>query len=233
MTNKKKQETGTGGIAVGSGIAGYGAYNAPVLRNGYKDKSKMSNASPKKQEGRYQGELHNAMKAGKVPSDSTVRVLRTPSGRHINAGGTHRHIAREAMGQSSRYEIKDIPNEIRVSPAQKIQGKMRIGRLKRASRRAEAGKPTKPISDSIRAENRRMAAGADVGDDAVWKNPRTFARNVRSIQRANLASAGMVTATGLAIAGTGLHDRKKWKQSQKKAQVKKGYNVSAFGVEHG
>ena len=113
----------------------------------------MQSASPKKQAGRYQAELHQAMKQGKVATDSPVHVLRTPSGRHINAGGTHRQIAREAMNKPSEYQIKDIYHEIHVSPAQKLKGKLQVAALQRGSKRAEAGKHIKPVGTTARAAN--------------------------------------------------------------------------------
>ena len=212
-TKKQQQETGTGAIVAGGGLTAYGAAHAPVLRSGYKDKSKMVNASPKQQSGRYQAELHQAMQGGKVKTDSTVHVLRTPSGRHINAGGTHRHIARQAMGKPSRYEIKDISHELHVSPVQRVQGKMRVAAVQRGSKRAEAGKKVKPVGTVARMANRGMAAAADANDAQLWKNPHAVRTAVKEGRRAGLVSAGLIAGTGALVGASGLHQRHEWKKT--------------------
>jgi hypothetical protein len=226
---QQNQEKGTGELATGAGLTAFGAANAPVLRGGSKNMSHMQRASPKKQGGRYQAELHQAMKAGKVPTDSTVHVLRTPSGRHINAGGTHRQIAREAMGKPSKYEIKDISHEMHVSPAQKLKGKLQIAGLARGSRRAEAGKKVKPVGTVARSANRGLAAAADAGDAHVWKHPSILSHPVKLNRKANLISAGMIAGAGALTAGVGAHKHHEWKKSQ---PVHKS-SVSAFGIDHG
>jgi hypothetical protein len=227
----QKQEKGTGAIAAGGGLTAYGAATAPVLRAGSKDKSRMVGASPKMQPARYQAELHHAMRAGKVSAGSTVNVLRTPSGRHINAGGTHRHIARQAMGKPSKYDIKDISHELHVSPLQVAQNKMKVAPLKRGSKRAEAGKKVKPVGNLARGMNQGLAAAADVGDERLWQNPSAIKGPVKFARKAGLVQAGAMAAVGAGMAGVGLRERKEWK---KKNGVKKSYNprMSAFGVEH-
>lgn len=223
----KKQETGTGNIAFGGAATAYGAANAPVLRGGSKNMSRMVNASPKKQGARYQAELHGAMQSGKVKTNSPVHVLRTPSGRHINAGGTHRQIAREAMGKPSNYQVKDISHELHVSPAQAVRGRLRVAGLSRSSKRAEAGKTGKPVSEAARSVNRGKALRADAADAHIWSNPHMLKEPAKIGHKAGLIGAGLIAGGGAATTALGLHQRKEYKQSLRKS------SVSAFGVDHG
>jgi hypothetical protein len=209
---KKKQETGTGNIAVGGAATAYGVARAPILRSGSKDMSRMQSASAKKQGSRYQAELHQAMQRGKVKTDSPVHVLRTPSGRHINAGGTHRQIAREAMGKPSEYKVKDISHELHVTPAQKVRGKLRVAALAHGSKRAEAGKTTKPVGDKARIVNRVKAMGADATDAHIWSHPSAIEGPVKLGRKAGLISAGIMTGAGALSTGVGLHQRHEWKK---------------------
>ena len=218
----EKQEKGTGNLALGGGLTAYGASQAPVLRHGSKDMSRMQGASPKKQPGRYQAELHQAMKEGKVPTESSVHVLRTPSGRHINAGGTHRQIAREAMNKPSEYKVKDISHEIHVSPAQKLKGKLQVAGLTRGSKRAEAGKPVKPVGPEARSANRILAHAADVNDARAWENPSMFKEGAKVMRHKGWVGAGTLMGVGALSGAAGLAERHEWK---KKNQVSKGKRI--------
>lgn len=228
MPQKKKQETGTGSIVGGSALTAYGAANAPVLRGGSRSRSQMVGASPKLQGKRYQAELHGAMQRGAVPSDSTVKVFRTPSGRHINAGGTHRKIARDAMGKPSRYEVKNIDHEIYQSPLQKLTNKRKLNSLKRGSEAAQAGKKVRPVGNISRKINETLADAADMNDDRVWRHPGEIKPLASAARKAGLGGAAVLTGTGALLAGSGLAQRKEYKQ-----KVGKSMTVSAFGVEHG
>lgn len=230
MATEKKQSKGTGNLAVGAGATAYGAANAPVLRLGSKDMSRMGNTSPKKQGARYQAELHQALKTGQRSADSPVHVLRTPSGRHLNAGGTHRHIARQAMGKPSEYKIKDISHEVHVSPANKVRGKLRVAAAQRGSKRVEAGKPLKRVSDAARAKNKNLALHADAADAHIWNKPSVLKEPLKVSRKAGLKSAGLMIGAGALSTGVGLHERNEWK---KKNPVHKSGSLSAFGVEHG
>lgn len=229
MATQKKQSKGTADIAIGGATTAYGVAHAPILRGGSKDISRMVNASPKKQGSRYQAELHQAMKSGRVATDSPVHVLRTPSGRHINAGGTHRQIAREAMGKPSEYQVKNIGHEIHTSPYQAIKGRLRVANLARGSKKAEAGRTVKPVDPGARALNRVKAAHADVADAAIWKNPSAIEHGVKLGRKAGLISSGITAGIGAAGVGLGLHERKQWN----KAHGVSKRSVSAFGVDHG
>jgi len=230
MAKQKKQSKGTANIVGGAGLTAYGAANAPVLRAGSKDMSRMVGASPKQQGGRYQAELHGAMQRGRVKTDSTVHVLRTPSGRHINAGGTHRHIARQAMGKPSRYEVKDIAHEVHRSPLQVAQLKLRVKSLERGSKRAQAGKTVKPVSDAARRANKIKAAGADVADAMVWEHPSALKGPVKAARAGGLKAAGITAGLGAAATGVGLAERHAWKK--KNQPVGKSSTISAFGIDH-
>lgn len=220
-----KKETGKKEMAGGAAISAYGVAHAPILRAGYKDQSKMGSASPKRQPGRYQAELHRAMNAGDVATDSPVRVLRTPSGRHINAGGTHRHIARQAMGKPSEYEIKDLSHEIHTSPAAKLKGKLKVAQLSRGSKRAEAGKKVRPVGRLSRKINGVLAAASDVGDDHVWNNASGLEHGVKVARRAGTGKAALTVGAGGLVAHAGY---KKYEASKK--PVRKSDDLSAFGV---
>jgi hypothetical protein len=188
----------------------------------------MVGASPKLQGKRYQAELHHAMQSGKVETDSPVHVLRTPSGRHINAGGTHRHIAREAMGKPTQYQVKNLSHEIHISPAAKLQGKLRVAGLKRGSKRAQAGKHVKPVGAKVRRVNETLAAAADVGDERLWAHPSALKNQAKIGRKAGLIGAAAIGGAGAITTALGLKQRKEWKQGQ----VRKS-SVSAFGVDHG
>src|SRR5215510_14617794 len=212
MATQKKQSKGTGNLVAGAGITAYGAAHAPILRSGHKDMSRMTGASPKQEGSRYQAELHRAMQAGNVSSDSSVHVLRTPSGRHINAGGTHRHIARQAMGQPSQYKVKNISHEVHISPAQHATGRLQLAGLRRGSKAAQAGKTTKPVSSEARAANRVKAAAADVADAKIWNNPSMIKPAVQMGRKAGLIHAGTIAGTGALLGAAGLHERHEWKK---------------------
>jgi len=222
----KKQNKGTGDLVLGGAATAYGAANAPVLRAGSKDMSRMINTSQKQQATRYQAELHGAMQRGRVKTNSPVHVLRTPSGRHINAGGTHRQIARQAMGKPSEYKIKDISHEVHVSPAQMVRGRLRVAAAQRGSKRVQAGKTVKPVSGTARSANRVKMAMDDVADEHIWSHPSAISGPVKTARKAGLKSAGLVIGAGGLSTAVGLHRRSEWK---KKQPVRK----SAFGIDHG
>lgn len=187
----------------------------------------MVGAAPKVQPKRYQAELHQAMKAGQVEMDSPVRSFKTPSGRYINAGGTHRHVARQAMGKPSHYEIQNLGHEMHVSPIQAFQGRMKVRSLKRGSKAVEAGKKVRPVTGFARNMNSVLAGAADTADDMVWSHPSGLKPQARAGRALGLASAGAIGGAGLLVAAGGAQQRREWK----KHSVSK--SLSAFGVDHG
>lgn len=225
-----RKEAITGGL-----LAGHGAASAPLLRQGRKSPTSMVGASPKKQAGRYQAELTDAMKQGKVPSNSTLKVFKTPSGRYINTGGTHRHIAREAMGQGTpehKIEVKSIDFEPHHSLYAEAQSRLKINELKRGSKAALKGK-VRPVSSKFRAHNATMARNADINDAMVWEKPPhlgTVGRQVLAAHRASeIGSAALVGAGGVALAAHGLHQMH---QGQKRP-VSKALAIPFRGIDAG
>lgn len=212
------------GKEVGGGLlVANAAANAPVLHVGTKDPLKVVSASPKKQPGRYQGELVHAMKQGKVDSNSTLRVLKTPSGRYLNAGGTHRHVAREAMGQPTKVEVKPLGFEPKQSLVERVQRRGSVTQLKRASRRAVAGKPMKPVSSAARIANVHMAEAADINDDALWhgigsRGIGTAGKDAAKIVHgARMAGAGIHAGLGGALIGAGVLEHRHAQRKVSKA----------------
>jgi hypothetical protein len=215
---------GTGAVVGGSALLAHGVASAPVLRVGRKTPHKMVAASPKKQAGRYQHELVGAMKSGKVDSASTLRAFKTPSGRYINAGGTHREVARQAMGTpTKKVEVKPLGIEPRESLYERGQRRLQIGELHRASRKAAAGKPMKPVGSGARHANLHLAAAADTNDDALWhavgprgvdsgmKNAIKMAHGVKAY------NAGLAGVVGAGVLAAGLHERHQSKKKVVKA----------------
>lgn len=220
---QKKQADGHQAIVGGSALLAHGAASAPLMRTGRKTPTKMVSASPKRQAGRYQAELVGAMKTGKVDSNSTLRVLKTPSGRYLNAGGTHRQIAREAMGvPTKKIEVKELGFEPRQSAYQAVKRKASIARLEHASRKAAAGKPVRPVSPGARKLNVALAQAADTNDDNFWHGLRThkgvgtpFRNAAKMAHGAQLGSAAIAGVLGAGVLATGIHERNKFKSKQK------------------
>lgn len=206
-------------IATGGVLAAHGAASAPVLRVGRKKHTQMVAASHKQEEGRYQAELTQAVKEGKVNQHSTLRVLKTPSGRFINAGGTHRHLAREALGMESKnVSVANLAFEPRNSLYARRANSKRIKGLQQGAKQGAAGNFT-PVSPHAREANKHIAAMSDLADDHAWagykaNGGRTMASMAGKAHKAGLIGAGIIAGTGALTAAAGA--RKLHNLNQKK-----------------
>jgi hypothetical protein len=138
------------------------------------------------------------------------------------------------MGKPSEYQVKDISHEIHVSPATKVAGKLRVAGLKRGSKRAEAGKPLKPVSENARGTNAIKSMRADAADAHIWSHPSVLKEPAKIGRKAGLAGAGMIAGMGALTMAGGLHQRKEYQKTHpvRKSSVSGGA-LSAFGVDHG
>lgn len=207
-------------VVAGSAITVHGAASVPAFKQGRKTKTDPRGFSPKKQEARYQGELTHAMMTGKVNPDSETRVFKTPSGRYINAGGNHRTLAREVMGQGTpehRIKVKSIDFEPRQSGYDRAAAAIRVHRLKSATKAAVKGK-VKPVSPKARQTNHVLAAAADAGDAEQWANPPKMGTLGRQIMRAThqgtAVVGGLTAAGGAALATHGIRQLRSKKVSK-------------------
>lgn len=218
----RAQEIG-GGLVVADAAA-----SAPVLRAGRKSPTSVIGASPKVQARRYQGELTRAMQEGKLDAGSGLKTYKTPSGRYLNAGGTHRHLARQAMGQPSKLEVKTLDYEPKFSLKAKLVNQHKIKELKRGSEDALAGR-NKPVSLFAREANKHLAAAADVNDHVAWEaghygGGRTA---MKAAERAGHVNAGVGAALGAGVIGAGILEHR---AEQKKRMAKAVDGHDAFEI---